>query len=220
MRISNLTKKYDSKIALDNVSIDIPPSKITCILGMSGSGKTTMLKAIAGLIDYEGEITNVNKISYIFQDDRLVDNISVLENLRLVSNDDNKIDELLNILNIKELKYVLVKRLSGGEKKRVNIIRAFLYDGDVILADEALSFLDDINRYKILDYVIDLWKNTKKTIIWVTHSINEALYIADKIYILNDGKTVKELMLDDKKNRDIGDITEYYKSIVDFFKEI
>lgn len=220
MRINNLTKKYDSKIALDNVSIDIPLNKITCILGMSGSGKTTMLKAIAGLIDYEGEITNINKLSYIFQDDRLVDNITVVDNLRLVSNDDNKIDQLLNMLSIKELKYVLVKKLSGGEKKRVNIIRAFLYDGDVILADEALSFLDDINRYKILDYVIDLWKKTKKTIVWVTHSINEALYIADKIYILNDGRMVKELILDDKKNRDIEEITEYYKSIVGFFKEI
>ncbi|MGM9972238.1 MAG: ABC transporter ATP-binding protein [Anaeroplasmataceae bacterium] len=220
MKISDLTVIYDDIKALDNINLEIPDNKITSILGPSGSGKTTLLKSICGLTEYTGNIDMYDRFSYIFQEDRLVDFITVLDNLKIVNNDIEKIDNILAILNISHLKDKYPKYLSGGERKRVNIARAFIYDGDIVLSDEALASLDEANRYKILNHIVELWNSNKKTMIMVTHSIEEALYLSDKIIIMNKGKIDLEYSLDSNKCRDISDTMKYYKEILEYFKHL
>ena len=100
MRIENLTKKYGENTVYENFSLDINEGEITCILGESGSGKTTLLSCIAGITDFVGEISGV-KCSYVFQTPRLVPNLTVYNNLKLVCSDDNNIEEILDGLFIK-----------------------------------------------------------------------------------------------------------------------
>lgn len=219
MIIKNLNVKYPDKLVFENLTLELPDNKITSILGPSGVGKTSILKAICNLVTYEGYIEKHDKYSFIFQDDRLINSITVLDNLKIVNNNLDKILEITKVLEIDGLLKKYPNELSGGEKKRVNIARAFIYDSDIILSDEALSSLDESLRFKILKYITRLFEYNNKTIIMVTHNILEALSISDKIILINDRKILKEYNLDSKKMREFDEISSLYKEILNFFKE-
>ncbi len=219
MIIKNLKLKYPDKLVFENLTLELPDNKITSILGPSGVGKTSILKAICNLVSYEGYIEKHDKYSFIFQEDRLINSITVLDNLKIVNNNLDKIIEITKVLEIDGLLKKYPNELSGGEKKRVNIARAFIYDSDIILSDEALSSLDESLRFKILKYITRLFEYNNKTIIMVTHNILEALSISDKIILINDRKILKEYNLDSKKMREFDDISLLYKEILNFFKE-
>ena len=145
--IDNFTFGYPDKPLFKNFSFDVKAGKINVILGASGVGKTTLLNAITGLINYEGKISGVpDKISYIFQNDRLIDAVSVYKNLDLVLKNDYKdkktrrklIDETLETLEISDVGKRLPTEISGGQAQRVQIARAFLYPSDLMIIDEPL----------------------------------------------------------------------------------
>lgn len=186
MKISNLTKKFGSKIIFDNFNFEFLENKITYIVGESGSGKTTLLRIIAGLDkDYQGNIEKSNNISYVFQEPRLFPSINVRDNISISSDTSRySVDELLELLEIPKEAESAITSLSGGMKMRVALARALYNDGELFLMDEPFSALDDDLKSRILPKIFKLLKG--KTVIIVSHNIEEANIYADKILNLNE----------------------------------
>lgn len=197
MQIKNLTKKYGEKTVYENFSLNIEDGKITCILGESGSGKTTLLNCVAGLCEYFGEITKV-KCSYVFQTPRLVPNLTVRGNLALICNDE-RVDELIKKLHLENEANSYPAHISGGQAQRVSLARAILFGGDIMLMDEPFSSLDLKLKREIQSLYKSLQKEYNLTVLFVTHDIDEAVVLADRIVVIKDGKAV----LDEKNGENM-----------------
>ena len=185
--IKNLSKKYGKNEVFSNFNLQIKKGEVTCILGESGSGKTTLLNAIASLTKYDGYIDSV-KCSYVFQKPNLFDNLTVEKNLRLVNNDDTVIAEIVQKLKILDKINAYPKHLSGGQAQRVSLARGLIYESDLLLLDEPFASLDLKTKIEVISDVKKLFKDKNSTVIYVTHDIDEASYIADRIIVLKNGK--------------------------------
>ncbi|MCT4687325.1 ABC transporter ATP-binding protein [Vallitalea sp.] len=212
LRLSKVSKKYNNKVVLSNVDLELNKSEFILIKGESGEGKSTLLNVIAFLEPIDsGKIfwrqkdistmdikdkKNIRRsnIGYIFQDYNLFENLTLEENLkvflRLSTNKkefeiEKDIDKCLLKFKMSDRKKIFIKFLSGGERQRVAIMRAFLVDKSIILADEPTANIDEINKKRIIDYFNE-WKNEGKAVILVSH---DDFYddIADKVYILKKG---------------------------------
>ncbi len=190
IEIKNLVASYNDLIVLDNISFNVS-NEIVSILGPSGVGKTTLLKCIAGINKYSGEINSSNlKISYIFQEPRLVLSLSVYDNLKLVSSNLKLIDELIDIFELSDIKNKYANKISGGERQRVNIARAFAYNPDLILVDEAFNSLDIGLKSRIFEKIKSLREKNPIPMIMVTHDIMSAVELSNHYIIINDSKIV------------------------------
>ncbi|HOQ16342.1 MAG: ABC transporter ATP-binding protein [Epulopiscium sp.] len=187
--IKNLSKNFGEIVVFDDFSLDIEEGKIYCIMGPSGCGKTTLLRIIANLESYDkGNIDlKGKKISFIFQEARLLPWKTVRGNLELVckAKEIKKIDQYLEVMELKEYEHSYPKELSGGMKQRVSMIRAFLYPHDILLMDEPFQAIDVKLKEKLYKEVYKLHKEVNNTIIAITHDLEEALFLADKIIILS-----------------------------------
>lgn len=201
IEIKNFSKSYKDVKVYENFNLGIEDGKITCILGESGCGKTTLLNAVAGVISYGGEITKV-KASYVFQTPRLVPNLKVADNLRLVCKDEEKLLDMLKKLQIADKADSFPIALSGGQAQRVALARAFLFDSEVILMDEPFSSLSLKLKKEIIDSFIELHGEDKRSVIFVTHDVDEALTLAERIVIINGGKVVYDKDLGGEVPRD------------------
>ncbi len=206
LEIKGLKKSYESTVVYDNFDLTLESGKITCILGASGSGKTTLLNAIAGLCEYEGAITKV-RCSYIFQSPRLVPNLTVFENLKLVCSDGGKIQEMLDMVQLSDKSNSYPLQLSGGQAQRVSIARAFLFGSDVILMDEPFSSLDIKLKAEITKLFMKLWRRDGRTAVFVTHDVEEAVSIADRIIVIEKGNIIYDKNITVAEPRDF-DATE------------
>lgn len=173
----------------EDFSLCLEEGKVTCILGPSGAGKTTLLNVLAGLTDYKGEVPEL-KCSYIFQEPRLVPNLTVYKNVRLVCGDDQKIRAMLGRVGLEDKAQSYPVSLSGGQAQRVAVARAFLFDSDVVLMDEPFSSLDLKLKTDIMNAFKDARGEGGRTAVFVTHDADEALYLSDRIIILRDGRIV------------------------------
>ena len=194
LKLCNVNKSYPTVKVFENLSMSFPDRQITCILGPSGCGKTTLLKMIAGLESYEGRLEEIpEKISFIFQEDRLLPNLTAKENLRWVcpSISDERIEEILTVLEMRDQKDKYPSELSGGQRQRIAIARAFLYDGDLFLMDEPFSSLDLALKMKLIEYFLKLWKEKRKTVLFVTHDVDEAILLAHQIVLLNSEEKIQ-----------------------------
>lgn len=216
IKINQISKSYGEKKIFEQFSLEIPSNQITCILGDSGIGKTTLLNMIAGITPYQGEILAEKKIAYIFQEPRLIPTMKVIDNLRFISPEvkEEDIDSLLSKLEILDKKNMYPNELSGGEQQRVSIARAFLYDAPIILMDEPFSSLDISLKYRLICYFAELWNANKKTVVFVTHNIDEALLLANTICILQHGEIVKKYAVDSTLPRKMTDHEDIRKSIL------
>lgn len=203
-RVKNISKSFGNLKVLENISIDFPENKTTCILGPSGCGKTTLLNIITGILDKDfGEIIGFENedISFVFQEDRLIPWKNVEENLSFVlkgKRDKKEIAEIINrylkVVNLEKYKYYYPKDLSGGMKQRINILRAFIYPSKILIMDEPFKSLDMDNKQIVMDFFEELMKIEKRTCIMVTHDIEDALVLGDKIVILTEKPaSVKEV---------------------------
>lgn len=197
--------------ALENISFDVHPREFVCVLGPSGSGKTTLLRILAGLIKPSsgtfvfghGEQPSTGMA---FQQANLMPWRTVLENIKLpldVKNVDevsarNKAHEMIELMGLQGFEDSLPRDLSGGMAQRVAIARALIHDPDLLLLDEPFASLDAMTRERMWTELSRIWQMRQKTVIMVTHSINESLFLADRVLVLTQrpGKIKMDIEVD------------------------
>lgn len=186
-----ISKSFQEEILFDNFTLEIIDNKINVLIGPSGCGKTTLLNCIANLCEYSGEITpKYESIGYVFQEPRLFPYLNILKNLLIINDDEEKVKHFLKQFNVDNLINKYPHQLSGGEKQRISLIRAFLRNNDLILMDEPFKSLDINLKLNLVDMIYDLYKLTNKTIILVTHDLDIALFLGHYIHVLSRKVTV------------------------------
>lgn len=196
MEVKSLSVSFGQKVIFDNFDLSFS-SGVTAILGPSGVGKTTLLKAIASLIDYSGEIVATN-VGFVFQEARLVPSLTALGNLKLVTKDEALAREMIKKVELEGFEKYYPKQLSGGMAQRLNLARAFSCGGDILM-DEPFKELDYSLKGRIMDLFLSLM-DKDKTALLVTHDVDEAIYLADRIIVFG-GEPCK-IILDLPKNTD------------------
>jgi NitT/TauT family transport system ATP-binding protein len=236
VRLGGVGKLFGDFRALDGIDLDFPRGELTTLLGPSGCGKTTMLKIIAGLIEAsEGEVlVNGRPVTgpgperaFVFQDFALLPWANVLRNvafgleLRHVAKEEREEIARRNIAEVglsgAEHKYP--HELSGGMRQRVGLARALAVDAEILLMDEPFASVDEQNRRKFQEDLLRLLAHEKKTVIFVTHSIEEAVYISDQVAVLtrNPGRLSRIVRPEIDRSGDFDDLrrTPAYLDAVD-----
>ncbi|WP_343750095.1 ABC transporter ATP-binding protein [Clostridium tertium] len=189
--------KYKNEKAIDSLSLSIEKGKTYAIIGKSGCGKTTLLYTIAGLIsNYEGKLEIEGETSLILQNLGLFNWFTVYKNIEIGLNKykftkkqkEKLVNDVLKELDLLSFKNKYPKELSGGQKQRVAIARTIISNPETLLLDEATSALDSINKEKIQDLLLDIKDKRSNTMILVTHSIEEAVFLGEYIVVMKDGK--------------------------------
>nr|WP_317359320.1 ABC transporter ATP-binding protein [uncultured Tyzzerella sp.] len=234
IRLENISKSYNNIKIIENINLSIQKGQIVCFLGKSGVGKTTLFNILAGFEQADKgkiflkneDITNKKKnISYMTQKHLLLPYLNVLDNVCLyykIKGIDKKIayEKAIPILEKFGLQKHIKKypsELSGGMKQRVSFIRAYLKESDLMLFDEPFSALDSITKEGIYEWFKNVIKCEEKTTIFITHDINEAIYLSDNIYVL--AKKPANIVLSLKINNNIenfrtsNEFMLYYKEI-------
>lgn len=195
LKLENIAKSYGDRIILDQFSLEFKPGSITCLFGPSGCGKTTLLNLIGGITPVDAGFVNgfgEEKISYIFQETRILPWKTVLGNVVFPLIDKlpgiqaiETARKFLQLVGLENEENFYPYQLSGGMKQRVSIARAFAFPGSLILMDEAFQNLDNTLKYNILDSFLRIWKEDGRTVIFVTHDIDEAIKLGQEIIFLN-----------------------------------
>jgi len=215
IKFENISKKFKNTTVLSDVSFEIEKGKLVAIIGESGCGKTTTLKMINGLITPTSgkiyinneDISTKNVIDlrrnmgYVIQQTGLFPHMTIRENIELIPKVQNKNPEditqqtynLMDMVGLDCDKFLnrYPVELSGGQQQRVGVARAFATNPDIILMDEPFSALDPITRSSLQDELVNLQSKLKKTIIFVTHDMDEAIKISDKMCIMDKGKIIQ-----------------------------
>jgi len=215
IRLDHLSMTYDDHNGflhvLEDIHTVINPQEFLCVLGPSGCGKTTLLRVLAGLDQHtQGEIVFPQSknptVGIVFQESNLMPWRSVLDNILLpleVRGFDRKqaqdlAIEMAGLVGLSEFLDVWPQSLSGGMAQRVAIARAFVQDTDILLLDEPFGALDALTREQMGVELLRIWQARKKTVVMVTHSISEALLLADRVLVLSDRPAT--IVMDKKVN--------------------
>ncbi|MBF4692939.1 amino acid ABC transporter ATP-binding protein [Fusibacter ferrireducens] len=213
LELKHLTKKYQDKTVLDDITLKLENIQILALLGASGSGKSTLLRLIAGLEPFQGGDIIVNNnamrtspldqfrknVGFVFQDHNLFSHLSIMENILLVLEKVHKrkradvikpVSELLERFGLIEHAHKLPHQISGGQSQRASIVRALAIQPELILLDEPTSSLDPVLTYEVLSAIKQLAEDQKDFII-VTHEIGFAKSVADYIVFMENGKIVE-----------------------------
>ncbi len=222
IRVNNLTKKFGDLLVLDNISFEVAQGEFLCIVGPTGCGKTTFLNSLTKLYDITaGEILvndepvdlKKHNIAYIFQENSTMPWLTVEQNvgfgldLRGVSPKEKKesVDEFLELVGLTDSRNYYPAQLSVSMLQRVSIARAFAVKPELLLMDEPYGQLDISLRFKLEDELVKLWKRTGTTVLFITHNIEESVYLGEKILVLTNKPTkVKKFIQNDlPRPRDI-----------------
>jgi NitT/TauT family transport system ATP-binding protein len=194
VQVKNLNKSFGDNKVLVNLNLNFEKNKITVVTGPSGCGKTTLLNIISGIEKPDsGEvILKDHSISFIFQEDRLIPDLTVYKNIEFVlkstlTEQESKpiIEKYLELVKMTEAKDKYPEQLSGGMKRRVAVARAFAYRSDLLIMDEPFKGLDEKLKKEIIDEFLRIYNQDKRTIILVTHDMDEAVFLGDSIIDLN-----------------------------------
>lgn len=186
IKLKGISKRIGKKTIFNNLDFEIKEGRITSLLGLSGVGKTTLLNILSGLdLDTKQPKELEGRIGYVFQEARIIPWLTVRENLELVTSDKEKrIEALLRKFELDGLGDTLGGNLSGGEAQRVGLVRGLLVERDILLLDEVFSALDIKRKEKIMNGLIRWQEKKNKTILFITHSIEDTLNLADDVIIL------------------------------------
>jgi NitT/TauT family transport system ATP-binding protein len=186
---------------LEDIDFSAQKGEFVAIVGKSGSGKTTFIKALAGLLPSHGEISVPNAKGMIFQNNSVFPWLTVSENIGFGLENHSKekageiIDSHLKLTNLEDKKDRYPGELSGGQLQRVALARSIAHNPEVLFMDEPYSGLDVHTRNQMHVWLLDVWTKNKKTIIFVTHNLEEAIFLADRVLVLNDRKFVKDIQI-------------------------
>ncbi len=231
IQVRNLVKTFPPRErdgeplqVIRNIDVDIGDHEFLCILGPSGCGKSTLLNILSGLDrDYSGEIsidgTRVTpgrrpvRISYLFQEDRLLPWRTVEKNIDFVL-DTCKIptaaraelkDRYFNLVGLQDFRGHHPHQLSGGMRQRLALVRALCVEPKILLMDEPFSGLDELTARRLRVDLLRVWRETRKTIVFVTHNAYEASFLADRILVMSRGVIAEEIKVDVPRPRDYDD---------------
>jgi ABC-type nitrate/sulfonate/bicarbonate transport system ATPase subunit len=232
----NVAHTFGSLMVLDHVQFDVYENEFLCILGPSGSGKTTMANLVAGLlkpsfgtVKIDGELVNpqTHNISYVFQARSCLpwrtvkDNVKIGLEIKGISGPvaDKRVSDVLQIVGLKGFEDYYPNQISGGMKQRVAIARAFCVESDILILDEPFGSLDAQTRYVMQLEVLKICEKMKRTVIFITNNIEEAVLLADRLLVFSDApaRMIKEITVDLLKPRKVTnpDFLEIRRSIND-----
>jgi NitT/TauT family transport system ATP-binding protein len=215
--LRGVDKVYDNGVcALSAFDLDVRRGEFLSLLGPSGCGKSTVLRLIAGLSHPTSGDVRVarssalartgNAIGFVFQEPTLMPWASVFDNVRLPlriahasrAAADAKVNEALARVGLSEFASVYPRELSGGMKMRVSLARALVTDPDILLMDEPFAALDEITRFRLNNDLIELWRSLRKTVIFVTHSVFESVYLSQRVVVMTPrpGRISAEFRID------------------------
>ena len=203
VEINNVTKSFGQLHTLDNISLTLEENQFVTILGPSGSGKSTLFNIIAGLLmpdsgnvlidgkDYRGK---TGRVSYMHQKDLLLPWKSILENvcvpLILKGNSrkdsEEKALKYFHLFGLDGFEKSYPNQLSGGMRQRTSLLRTYLFSNDIMLLDEPFGGLDAITKRKMQHWILEVFKNLNASILFITHDIDEAIFLSDKIYVFTE----------------------------------
>ena len=239
VRVKDMTKKFGDLLVLDKMNFDVKKGELLVVVGPTGCGKTTFLNSLTGIYDItegailiNGEKVNLKKhnISYIFQEASAMPWLTIEENVafglktKRFSKEECKrrTDEMLEIVGLSDFKDYYPQQVSTSMVQRIAIARAFATEPELLLMDEPYGQLDIDLRFKLEDELIKLWKKTGTTIIFITHNVEEAVYLSENIMVLtNKPTTVKQVVKNELPHpRDImsHDFVELRNNITDLIK--
>lgn len=196
--LRDLSRGFKGKTVLDRISLEIPHGRFVALLGESGSGKTTLLRALAGLdedAETHGHFSVPDNTSVLFQDSRLLPWMSVLDNITLgLRRPDAQAAalDMLAAVGLADKAEAWPATLSGGQKQRASLARSLLREPALLLADEPFGALDALTRMRMHALLFQLVERQKPTVILVTHDVDEALLLSDRILVLKDGRIAED----------------------------
>lgn len=240
LKAEKINKSFDDNVVLKDASITLNEGEIVGLLGVSGSGKSTLLNILSGictpnsgrvLLKGEDVTSKPGKISYMLQKDLLFEYRRVIDNVALPlilggmskKQAREKVNPLFETFGIDGTQMQYPGELSGGMRQRAALLRTYLSSDGVALLDEPFSALDTITKSKIHKWYLDVMQNINLSTVFVTHDIDEAILLSDRIYILTSCDEMQEIVIDEPKPRsDDFDLTEkflsYKRKIVEILK--
>lgn len=196
VRLREVSRRFGHNIVLDRIDLDVAPGEFVAVLGRSGSGKTTLLRALARLDDgVEGDVQTGGSPAVVFQDPRLLPWRSVLDNVALGLRDRDPRERARKAIvevGLQGREDAWPRQLSGGQRQRVSLARALVREPDILLLDEPFSALDALTRTSAQTLVNDLWQRHEPAVLLVTHDVEEALVLADRVLLIEDGHLVHD----------------------------
>jgi len=196
VRLRNFVRRFGANVIIDGLDLDIVPGEFIALLGRSGSGKTTLLRTLAGLDEVRGQDVEVpDSRAVVFQDARLLPWKRVWKNVSLGLKGDKVRDRAEAALKEVGLGHRLDAwplTLSGGEAQRVALARALVREPKLLLLDEPFAALDALTRYRMHDLVLSLWRAHRPAVLIVTHDVEEAIALADRVLVLDKGRIVAQ----------------------------
>ncbi|MEU6775666.1 ABC transporter ATP-binding protein [Streptomyces sp. NPDC046759] len=208
VQLRGLTRSFDGRTVLDDIDLDVPTGQFTALLGHSGSGKSTLLRAVAGLdhgVAGSGRLTAPERVSVVFQDSRLLPWRRVLDNVLLGLNGKDSEERgraALAEVGLKGRERAWPGELSGGEAQRAALARSLVREPELLLADEPFGALDALTRIKMHALLRDLWQRHRPSVLLVTHDVDEAIVLADRVLVLDQGRIGLDLPIDHRHSRD------------------
>lgn len=219
IRIENISKSFDGDKIIDNISIDVREGELVSILGPSGCGKSTIFNIIAGLLKQDSGTVNVNgKLSYMYQKDLLLPYKTIIDNvsLPLVLRKEKKsqareeVRQYFKVFGLEGYEDKYPKELSGGMRQRANFMRTYVNSNDIMLLDEPFGALDSITKSSMQKWLLDIRKKVMSTILLITHDIEEAILLSDRIYVISNKPSSVSMEIVVDRDR-IGDVEYSFK---------
>ncbi len=239
IQFDHVTKVFETRrqtiVAVKDYSMSIEEGEFVSILGPSGCGKSTLIRMLDGIIDTtEGDILingqkiNIKdkkmpkeiltKMGFIFQQPNMLPWFTVRENIALPlrvfdlkgKQWENRVDELIEMVGLQEYAHAYPNEISGGMLQRAGVIRAMVHDPEILLMDEPFGALDELTREQMNMELLDIWRKTGKTIIFITHNIEEAVLLSSRVYVMgtNPGRLVETVTLDIPRPRTLSMTTQ------------
>ncbi|MER6223269.1 ABC transporter ATP-binding protein [Streptomyces sp. 900105755] len=208
VRLRGLTRSFGDRTVLDGIDLDVPAGQFTALLGHSGSGKSTLLRAVAGLdhgVAGSGELSAPERVSVVFQDSRLLPWRRVLDNVVLGLDGKDALDRgraALEEVGLGGRERAWPGELSGGEAQRAALARSLVREPELLLADEPFGALDALTRIRMHHLLRELWKRHRPSVLLVTHDVDEAIVLADRVLVLDRGRIGLDLTVDHDRPRD------------------
>ncbi|MEK7068893.1 MAG: ABC transporter ATP-binding protein [Patescibacteria group bacterium] len=199
--LTSVSVQYDEFVVLKEINFKAQEGEFIVIVGKSGSGKTTFLHALARLVPSRGEVLMPKNIGMVFQQNAVFPWLTASENIAFGLTQKTKYErerivlEHLKIAGLEDKKDKYSAELSGGQVQRIALARSLAHDPDVLLMDEPYGALDEHTRGIMQEWLLDVWTTHKKTVVFVTHNIEEAIFLADRVLVLSHGTFTREFRI-------------------------